>query len=251
MTTGPTGVGPALPGGVSLSRLAVYDWPAPDGVGLVGSGSPHLHLASTEAYVVLGGAGAVHTVGADGFREHALAPGAVVSFTPGTVHRAVNDGDLDVLVLMSNAGLPEAGDAVLTFPAAVLADPAAYAAAVALPGPEAPDEGRAAAARRRRDLALEGYGELLDAVGRHGAAEALAPLHAAAVALVRARVPRWREVWEASVGAGARATDVALTDLVAGAAPHLAAAGARALAPVPGPRRYGMCGRLQTWRVGG
>ena len=32
------------------------------------------------------------------------------------LHRAVNDGDLQVVVVMRNSGLPEAGDAVLTFP---------------------------------------------------------------------------------------------------------------------------------------
>nr|WP_129339629.1 cupin domain-containing protein [Cellulomonas endophytica] len=240
-----------MPGGVSLSRLAVYDWPAPDGVGRVGSGSPHLHLASTEAYVALGGSGSVHTLGADGLREHPLTPGSVVTFAPGTVHRAVNDGDLDVLVLMSNAGLPEAGDAVLTFPADVLADPARYAAAVALPGPEAPDDVRAAAARRRRDLALEGWAALLAAVDDEGPARALAPLHAAAVALVRRRVPGWRDTWTGSVAAATAATDAALAALAVGSGRHLAGARADALDPAPGPRRYGMCGRLQTWPLGG
>uniref|UniRef100_UPI0028ECB2AD cupin domain-containing protein n=1 Tax=uncultured Cellulomonas sp. TaxID=189682 RepID=UPI0028ECB2AD len=140
-----------LPGGVSVSHLRVYDWPARDGVGLAGSGSPHLHVVSSEAYVVLGGTGSVHTLGPAGLAVHPLQPGSIVSFGPGVVHRAVNDGELEVLVLMSNAGLPEAGDAVLTFPASVLADPAAYRAAATLPGPDASDDELAAAARRRRD----------------------------------------------------------------------------------------------------
>jgi Cupin domain len=240
-----------LPGGVSVSNLRVYDWPAPDGVGLVGSGSPHLHVVSSEAYVVLAGTGAVHTLGPAGFAVHPLRPGSIVSFGPGVVHRAVNDGDLEVLVLMSNGGLPEAGDAVLTFPAAVLADPAAYRAAAALPGPEASDDEIAAAARRRRDLALEGYAELRAAVDRVGAAAALTPLHDASVRLVRTLVPHWQDVWTRSVYAQTESTAGALEGLIRGVAPHLARASVTSVEAVAGPRRYGMCGRLRTWPTTG
>ncbi len=61
-----------------------------------------------------GGRGAVQTLTAAGFQETPLSPGALVWFTPGTIHRLVNDGDLTLHVLMQNCGLPEAGDAVLT-----------------------------------------------------------------------------------------------------------------------------------------
>ncbi|MBO3083195.1 cupin domain-containing protein [Cellulomonas fengjieae] len=238
----------ALPGGVSVSHLRVYDWPAPDGVGRAGSGSPHLHVASSEAYVVLGGSGSVHTIGPAGFSVHPLTPGTIVSFGPGVVHRAVNDGDLEVLVLMSNAGLPEAGDAVLTFPSAVLADPAAYREAATLPTPAsgASDDEIAAAARRRRDLALEGYAELGAAVDRLGPA-ALRPWHDAAARLVRMLVPHWQDVWTRSVYAQTQATASALEGLIRGVAPHLAGGSVTATAAAAPPRRYGMCGRLQTW----
>jgi hypothetical protein len=236
-----------LPGGVSVSNLRVYDWPAPDGVGLAGSGSPHLHVVSSEAYVVLGGSGSVHTLGPAGFAVHPLQPGSIVSFSPGVVHRAVNDGDLEVLVLMSNAGLPEAGDAVLTFPAAVLSDPAAYRAAAALPGAGASDDEIAAAARRRRDLALEGYAQLGEAVDRIGAAEALKPLHEASTRIVRTLVPRWQDVWTRTVYAQTEATAGALEGLIRGVGQHLARGSVTAVDSAPAPRRYGMCGRLQTW----
>ena len=62
------------------------------------------------------GSGAVHTISRDGAGIHPLAEGSVVWFSPGTVHRLVNDGDLRLVVVMQNSGLPEAGDAVLTFP---------------------------------------------------------------------------------------------------------------------------------------
>ncbi|MDC7123262.1 cupin domain-containing protein [Cellulomonas fimi] len=236
-----------LPGGVSVSHLRVYDWPAPDGVGRAGSGSPHLHTVSAEAYVVLGGTGAVHTLGPDGFVEHRLTVGDVVRFDPGVVHRAVNDGDLEVLVVMGNAGLPEAGDAVLTFPPQVLADPDAYRAAAALPGPDASDDALAAAARRRRDLALEGYAGLLDDVRRLGAAQALRPVHEAAARLVRPSVPDWQDRWTRGVLPESDGTARALDGLVRGDTGHLASALVRAARPDPAPRRYGMCGRLQTW----
>ncbi|MZD03562.1 cupin domain-containing protein, partial [Streptomyces sp. SID5785] len=100
------------PGGVAVSHLTVYDWPAADG--LCG-GTPHIHLTCSEGYVVIGGRGAVHTLTAEGHRRTPLTAGTVAWFTPGTVHRLVNeDGALRIVVLMQNGGLPEAGDAVLT-----------------------------------------------------------------------------------------------------------------------------------------
>src|SRR5690606_29600042 len=106
-----------------------------------------------EAYIVTSGTGALHTIDGDGYRETPLSTGDVVWFTPGTIHRAVNHDALQAIVLMSNAGLPEAGDAVMTFPADVVADADAYAAAASLEGPE----GRGRRAAQRRDLAVIGF----------------------------------------------------------------------------------------------
>jgi len=229
----------AFPGGVAVSDLAVYDWEGVDGRC---GGSPHLHTASSEGYVVVGGSGSVETLSAEGAQVHALAPGDVVWFSPGTVHRLVNDGDLRLLVVMSNAGLPEAGDAVLTFPPDVLADPEAYARAAALPD----GEGRADAARARRDLALAGYAQLRAAVDRDGAA-ALAPLHALAAELVRDRVTQWQRIWQSSVAAETERTRAQLAALAAGEPGAMPAASVMRAAPTPGERGYGMCGRLRTW----
>lgn len=66
---GPGAAAPPFPGGTSISHLRVYDWPSPDGTGLAGSGTPHLHTASSEGYVVLAGAGSVQTLGPQGFAE--------------------------------------------------------------------------------------------------------------------------------------------------------------------------------------
>ncbi|MDV9199782.1 cupin domain-containing protein, partial [Streptomyces sp. Wh19] len=119
-----------LPGAVAVSHLRVYDWPTADGLR---GGTPHLHLTCSEGYVVVGGTGSVQTLTASGFRQTALAPGALVWFTPGTIHRLVNEDGLRIVVLMENSGLPEAGDAVLTLPPDRLADPEVYRASVALP----------------------------------------------------------------------------------------------------------------------
>uniref|UniRef100_UPI000FDC0784 cupin domain-containing protein n=1 Tax=Microbacterium sp. CPCC 204701 TaxID=2493084 RepID=UPI000FDC0784 len=138
---------PLFPGGVAVSSLRVYDWETEDGLR---GGSPHLHTASSEGYVVTAGSGEVHTVSAEGRGIRRLEPGEVVWFSPGTVHRLVNHGGLELVVVMQNAGLPEAGDAVMTFPAEVLDDPEAYARAASLP--DGTEDERAAAARARRDL---------------------------------------------------------------------------------------------------
>lgn len=230
-----------FPGGTSVSRLDVYADPAPDGVC---GGSPHAHLVASEAYLVTHGRGAVQTLDASGFRETPLGDESVVWFTPGTIHRAVDHGGLRAVVLMGDGGLPEAGDAVLTFPAEVLADTERYVAAAALPdGP-----GRAAAAARRRDLAVEGFLALrarMDA----GDDTALAEFHAAAGRLVAERAQAWPELVRTGPLRQAEA-DLAFAEAVArGDVAHLAAARIHEAAASPGERGYGMCGRLRTYDV--
>ncbi|MFD7459419.1 cupin domain-containing protein [Streptomyces sp. NPDC059868] len=206
-----------LPGGVGVSGLSVYDWPAADGVC---GGTPHTHLVCSEAYVVAGGRGAVQTLTASGYEVTPLAPGTVAWFTPGTVHRLVNEGGLRITVLMQNSGLPEAGDAVLTLPPRHLADPETYAAATTIPA-DAPEAEQERIARARRDLALEGYREL-----RAGGPEAPAAFHRAAAAA---------------------ATGHRLDRLAEGDASHLAEAAVRAEQPLA-RGRFGMCGRLDVYR---
>lgn len=231
-----------FPGGTAVSRVRVYDWPTTDGLH---GGSPHLHTTSTEAYVVLSGHGSVQTLSGDGYAEHPLAPGSMLWFTPGTVHRLINTADLEVLVVMSNAGLPEAGDAVFTFPPEVLADPAAYAAAAGLPA-GGDTSAQAEAARRRRDLAIEGYLTLRQQVRQAGPA-ALTGLYRAAADLVRDRVPDWRERWRQ--GPLARAVDTGdhLDALSNHEYAHLGSSGVYQAATAE--PRFGMCGHLSRWDV--
>ncbi|MHC5906441.1 cupin domain-containing protein [Streptomyces sp. S6] len=227
-----------LPGGVGLSRLCVYDWPAADGLH---GGTPHMHLACSEGYVVTGGQGAVETLTASGFEVTPLAPGTVAWFTPGTVHRLVNEDDLQIAVLMQNSGLPEAGDAVLTLPPEYLTDPDTYASATRIP-PDASREEQEQVARRRRDLALEGYRLLRESPA------SLDAFHTSAAALVRPRLDEWRARWEAGALAAARATEEHLERLVRGDASHLRDAVVRAEQPAE-RGKFGMCGRLDVYAL--
>ena len=234
-----------LPGGIGLSHISAYTWEAADGVC---GGSPHIHLACTEAYVVTGGRGAVQTLSPqDGYLETPLEPGALAWFSPGTVHRMVDGDALRVTVLMQNSGLPEAGDAVFTFPPDVLADPEAYAAAAALPAREGPET--EAAVRKRRDLAVEGYLRLRDAV-RGGDTEPLHAFHRAAARLVGPKVAAWQERWREGALAAAERTGRQLEALAGGDPSHLAQARAHSA----GPTRhggYGMCGRREEYELPG
>jgi mannose-6-phosphate isomerase-like protein (cupin superfamily) len=233
-----------LPGAVGLSHLSAYEWEAADGIC---GGSPHLHLACTEAYVVTGGRGAVQTLSPDGYRDIPLEAGAVAWFTPGTVHRMVQGGDLRITVLMQNSGLPEAGDAVFTFPPEVLEDPERYAAAAVLPAREGAEA--AAAARRRRDLAVEGYLPLREALVA-GDNEPYLAFQRAAARLVRDRIPAWRERWRAGALETARRTGDQLAALESGDASYLA--GATAFEARPSRHGgYGMCGRRDEYDLPG
>ena len=234
---------PVLPGAIGLSHLRVYDTEAPDGLA---GGSPHLHTLCTEAYAVVAGRGRVQTLTTGGFEETPLEPGALVWFTPGTIHRLVNEGDLEILVLMQNAGLPEAGDMVITFAPEVMADPDRYTSAAALPPTERTTAGTGAAARARRDAAVEAFVALRRANDADGGAT-LARFHEAAVALVRPQLDGFTAVWRDGPAAATRATSTQLEALAAGITTHLADASVHRLAPPEGERRMGCCGTLGTY----
>jgi len=228
-----------FPGAVGVSRLRVYTDRAIDGLP---GGSPHLHTVCSEGYLVTGGNGRVQTLTlGEGFRETRLVPGTLVWFDPGTVHRLVNDGDLELVVIMQNSGLPEAGDAVLTFPDAHVSDPAGYsdAASIAGPGPAS----RLAAAMARRDLAVEGFSLLRDAAAS-GDPDRLLRFHARAAALVSAHTATWRERWRAGAWASARTTSRQLDAIAVADTAHFADAAVRGAEPV---ERLGMCGWLHAY----
>lgn len=209
-----------LPGGIGVSHLRVYE----------GGGTPHLHTVCTEAYAVVGGVGAVQTLTLHGgFEETPLERGALVSFTPGTIHRLVNGGDLEIFVLMSNAGLPEAGDMVITFEPPVLNDPARYAAAAVLSPPSVET------AAARREQAMAGFLRL-----RAGGADALRDFHEAAGRIVETYVPEWRARLQPDP------TPTLLDALETGDVSHLAHASVETL---DREARFGCCGTLGAFVV--
>ncbi|HEY2505869.1 MAG TPA: cupin [Streptosporangiaceae bacterium] len=228
-----------FPGGTAVSHLAVYDWSTPDGLQ---GGSAHVHLACTEGYVVLGGAGRLQTLSSAGFAETQLTPMTVLWFSPGVVHRLINDGDLQILVVMQNGGLPEAGDSVLTFPPEYLGEDSTYRA-IAAPRPHA-DLTPEAAAHRRQQLAVQGFLRLREQVERDGQV-ALDAFYDAAAALVRDRVPGWRKLWADGALAAAERTGEHLEVLSKGHREHLS--DGRLSVVGPPAMSFGMCGRLLSY----
>ena len=219
-----------------MSHLRVYESASVDGLA---GGTPHCHTACTEAYAVIAGSGRVVTLGGDGYRETPLEPGSFAWFTPGTIHRLVNDGDLEILVLMANAGLPEAGDMVITFPDEVLADPSRYRAEATLPADAITTTADDAAVRARKDLTVAGFAALVG-----GGPAALDAFHRRAAALVAPSVSAWRGIWSAGPLAAALATGDHLAVLAEGRTDHLAESGVHLLPPPGAERRYGCCGTL-------
>lgn len=204
-----------LPGNIGISHLRVYE----------GGGTPHIHTVCTEAYVVVGGSGAVQTLTLnEGFVETPLSAGMVVSFPPGTIHRLMNDGDLEIYVLMSNAGLPEAGDMVITFEPRILADLAAYAAAATLPDQEL------SSAAARRDRGVEGFVRI-----RAGGEQALREFHDAVARIVEPKLSSWRALTRPDP------TPAMLDALASGDVAHFAHAAVRTHDAEP---RLGCCGML-------
>ena len=192
------------------------------------------------------GTGVVQTLTAGGYEEVPLEPGAFVWFTPGTIHRLVNGGDLEILVLMQNAGLPEAGDMVITFPADVLASSEAYAAAATLPEDERTTTGAGDAARTRRDLAVPTFLELRDATSA-GDPAPLRAFHDAAARLVQPHTGAWTKQWREGPLREVEHTGDLLRALAEADADHLADASVHRLPPPGEERRMGCCGTLGTF----
>ncbi|MET9966163.1 cupin domain-containing protein [Streptomyces sp. NPDC006356] len=224
---------------MGLSQLQVYPWPTADDEH---GGSPHMHLACTECYVVVSGSGRLETLNHQGHTTTELHPGDVVWFTPGTIHRAVNDEDLRVIVVMQNSGLPEAGDAVMTFPPGYLSPETYPDAASLLDADGSPSPERA---RARRDLAVEGFTEL-KRQWRRGNRSAYQEFCAAAVRLVQPRL----DTWEKTVNDGAlAAAHTALRQINAlrrNDFDHLFEAEVSRIAQ-PHQQTLGMCGFLRAY----
>jgi len=239
--------GVPLPGGTSVSHVRVYDTVGPDGLA---GGSPHLHTVCTEAYLVISGDGLVQSLSAEGYAETRLVAGTIAWFSPGTIHRLINlDGRLELYVLMSNAGLPEAGDMILAFAPDLLADSDGYRRVTDLPADARTDADSPDPAMRRRDLAVDGFHHWRRKVESHGP-RALEPLYTAAVDLLGERPHGWAELLAGDPSIDlerSRAQTAALTRADRSeAAARLRQSAIRSTSLHPDTRRMGCCGTLGT-----
>jgi mannose-6-phosphate isomerase-like protein (cupin superfamily) len=234
-----------LPAGVGVSYLEVYESESPDGIR---GGSAHVHLSCTEAYVVIGGSGKLQTLSSKGFEEIDLHPRQVVWFTPGVVHRLVNGGDLDIIIVMQNGGLPESGDCILSFPPEYLKDRARYRAAVELPPIERGRDDVDAAAKRRKDLSITGFVGLREAMEHEGFV-ALEAFYRDAAALVVGDRERWNEVWQQGAVRATETTGSQLDALGRGDLSYLEQGALRVTQVRAGSPRAGMCGRITSFDV--
>lgn len=230
----------SLPGGVGLTHLKVYDSLAPDGLR---GGSAHVHFTCTEAYYVLRGSGRVQTLSYAGFAETPLQTGQVVYFSPGVIHRLVNEGDLEILVVMQNAGLPEAGDFVLAFGAETLKNAEKYVQLAALSSHGEVYTSDDEAAKRRRDRTVEGFAEWKRRFEMEGEV-ALDEFYRLALALVQPKLASWREVWQGAPLDAARQTGEQLESLKRGEIAHLRCGLVNVLPAPDENRKWGMCGTL-------
>ena len=240
---------PPISGAIGISHLKVYTTEGPDGLR---GGCPHMHFTCTETYAVLSGQGSVQTLSYEGFEEVSLEPGQLIWYAPGVIHRLINqDGKLELLVIMQNAGLPEAGDHVLTFPAEILADKEAYFKAASL----ATAEGLVYAegeevAFRRRDLAVIGFNTLRERINREGPS-VMDDFYRQAIEIVRPNLGHWRSIWEANALAAVKETDGHLKAIAKGERRHLHQGRVYTLPPPGDARRLGFCGWLSPYDLEG
>jgi mannose-6-phosphate isomerase-like protein (cupin superfamily) len=146
---------PSLVGGIGFSRVLVYSQQAaPDGCQ---GGCPHMHAITEEAYYVTRGRGRVELHDEQhGFRTVRLEAGTYLDFQPRVLHRLINDGELELLAIMGNAGLAEAGDARIYFGKEVDASLERYSELWSLP-----QRLGLAGALERRDHAVRAYLQLM------------------------------------------------------------------------------------------
>ncbi len=230
----------ALPGGVGLTHLRVYDSVAPDGLR---GGSAHVHFSCTEAYYILRGRGRVQTLSCEGFAEFDLEVGSVTWFSPGVIHRLVNEGELEILVVMQNAGLPEAGDFVLAFEADELRNPARYSELAALSSHGEVYASTDEAATRRRDRTIDGFCFWRARFEAEGLS-ALDEFYGLGLNIVAPKLESWREVWRQAPLVAATQTGEQLDALESGDIAHLRRGTANTLASPSENRKWGMCGTL-------
>lgn len=227
-----------MPGAILLTRLQVYDTVAPDGQR---GGTPHVHLLCAEMYFVLSGSGFVEMIDANGFSRVELASHSALLFSPGTVHRLINpNGDLELLVLMANSGLPERGDNVVCFADEWLADQARYEAAMQVDS--------VADAYQRRDRGVIGFLELKEAfaAGLENGRTALKQFYQSAAARTGIRQAEWAQIFADGSLKEVQQTEQQLQLLANGRVDYLMAAKHHLIQP-NAYNTPGFCGHLNRY----
>ncbi len=227
-----------LPGATAISRLQVYDTLAPDGQR---GGTPHVHLLCAEMYFVLQGVGAVEIIDAGGFSRVELSPYSALTFTTGTIHRLINtSGDLHILVIMQNSGLPEKGDNVVTFTEERLDSDEKYAEAMSVTS--------LADAYQRRDRGVEGFLQLKAAFEQDAETGRTALRRFFVLAEQRTAHfrPEWASLVENGAGSAVRLSLEHLRALDRGELSYLLRA-QHQLIPASEPTSIGFCGRLDRY----
>jgi mannose-6-phosphate isomerase-like protein (cupin superfamily) len=227
-----------MPGSTLMTRLKVYNTPTPDGQR---GGTPHMHLLCTEMYIPLAGSGAVEMIDADGFSCVELSPGTALLFSPGTIHRLINfDGDLEILVIMQNSGLPERGDNVVCFSEEWLENDEVYAEAMRVTSLED--------AYRRRDRGVHGFLQLKAAFDTGIETGHAAQRHF--FDLAEKRTAQFRPNWEQIVQTGALAeaeTSLHRLDMLADANIEYLFQAQHQLILAKEPAALGFCGHLHRY----
>jgi len=216
----------------------------------VASGAAHIHLVCSEFYYVLKGTGKMELLTMEGVETVELMPGKTVFFRPGVFHRVLNpNGDLEILAIMQNGGLPERGDFVLSFPPETLSNPAAYNQALRATTLQE--------AMRRRDLSLKGFFALKDAFGRskeEGQA-ALRAFYRAARNLIAPKVDGFEWVLKVGAQTEVKASLDACDFLRSGTLEYLEQSpqgvNHGAIYPLNEPAKIGMCGELHPYALEG
>lgn len=177
-----------MPGATMVTRLKVYDSVTPDGQR---GGTPHVHLLCTEMYFVTAGSGSVEMLDWQGYSKTELKLHDALVFSPGTLHRLINpEGDLELLIIMQNSGLPERGDNVVTFRNDLLSTDETYQKAMKVSG--------FAEAQARRDKGVEGFTALKTAFEQslETGREALGKFYALAAERTKTLRSNWQDVVE-------------------------------------------------------
>jgi len=227
-----------MPGATLVTRLNVYATPGPDGQR---GGTPHYHQACTEMYFVLSGSGSVEIIDYHGFQTVELPTHSAFIFSAGTLHRLMNpSGNMELLIIMQNSGLPERGDTVATFKTAILADELRYHKAMKITS--------LTDAYRRRDDAVEGFLEIKSAFARSTTEgrEALEMLYKQSNKLAKTKYKDWYECVVKGAFSEAQESLQQVIDLAAGKFPHLFAAQSHFVPPVKA-NTIGFCGTLNRY----